>query len=145
MSLFDKQRAYYNKISTYLSTQCPPNEPLRGAMLGTQARTFSNDFYAIGVTDNYLIVQKLTKKQEPVGPSLLLQPIDILNAALWGHGGGFREWWAAHSEFQIRFETRDYHYKLLVLGGKTMAKAMGQDFIDGIEAVANWLANARMQ
>ena len=60
-----------------------------------------------------------------------------------GEGGGFREWLATNSEFQLRFTTTSGDkYKIMALGGWSMAKMLGQEYIDGLEHVAAWLQRA---
>lgn len=51
---------------------------------------------------------------------------------------------ATNSEFQLRFTTTsgDKH-KIMALGGWSMAKMLGQDYIDGLEADGEWLARCQ--
>jgi len=144
MGLFDKQQQFFAAIHAYMASLCPPEDPLVGAFMGSQSSAFSNKFYAVGVTHHFMVLQPLSRKQQPEGPPTWIRPTDIANAALWGQGGGFREWIATNSEYQLRFTLHSGDkYKIMAMGGWTMAKAMGDSYIQGLEAVADWLARAR--
>ncbi len=144
MSLFDKQREFYAATRQYLAGLCPPDDPLVGSFVGAHAKTFSSTLYAVGVTRGLLVLQPLTKRQQPDGAPRWFRPGDITNAAVWGQGGGWREWLAKNSEFELRFQTSaGDHFKIMAVGGWTMAKAMGEGYEEGLMAVAQWLADAR--
>lgn len=144
MNPFEQQRERYAANRQYLAGLCRPDDSLVGAFIGAHAKTFGNQLFAVGVTRHSLVLQPLTKRQQPDGAPVWLRPNDITNAAIWGHGGGWREWLAKNSEAELRFQTTGgEHYKILALGGWTMAKAMGDGYEAGIDAVAQWLADAR--
>ncbi|MDO8363820.1 MAG: hypothetical protein Q7V88_13045 [Actinomycetota bacterium] len=144
MSLFDKQQQFFEALHQQMQALCPPDDPLVGAFIGTQSKAFSNQLFGVGVTRNLLVLQPLDRKQQPDGAPVWLRPGDITNAAIWGQGGGFREWIAADSEYQLRFSTANGDkYKIMAMGGWTMAKAMGDKYIQGLEAVADWLARCQ--
>lgn len=143
MGMFEKSREYFLAILQYMRGLCPPEDPLLGAFTGTQSSAFSNKFYAVGVTSYWLVLQPLNRKQQPEGAPIWLRPTDITGATVWGEGGGFREWLATNSEFQLRFTTTSGDkYKIMALGGWSMAKMLGQEYIDGLEHVAAWLQRA---
>lgn len=111
-----------------------------GAMLGTHSTSFSNQTYAVAVSQGLLALQALDKKLQPSKPLAWLRPSDITSATIWGEGGGLHKWLATNSEFQLRFTTTGGDkYKIMALGGWSMAKMMGQEYIDGLEAVGAWL------
>jgi hypothetical protein len=144
MNPFEKQRQLFAANRQYLAGLCRPDDPLVGAFMGGHAKGFKVTLYAVGVTRHFMVLQALTKKQEPDGPPMWLRPGDITNAALWGHGGGFREWFAENSEYELRFQTTSGdHYKISAMGGATMSRAMGEGYEEGMLAVAQWLAEAR--
>ncbi len=143
MSLFDKQRALYEAVRSQMDSSCPAGEPLVGAIISAAAKFFGNDLYGVGVTADRLMLQPLDKKQRAIGEPTWLTRAEILNCAIWGHGGGVTEWLAHNSEYELRFQTATDHYKLLALGGRTMARAMGNDYLNGLGAVAGWLASCQ--
>ena len=143
MSLFDKQRELYDEVRAHLVTLCPADEPLLGAVVSARAKRFGADLFGIGITAERLVLQPLDKRQRPRGePGWVTKP-EIVNCAIWGKGGGFREWWAEDSEFQLRFQTATEHYKFMAVGGWTMAKAMGDDYIAGLEVFAQYLQSCQ--
>jgi hypothetical protein len=138
--MVERAQECFKAIHVHMQQLCPPDDPLVGAFTGNQSTSFSNKSYAVGVTSYWLVLQPLSRKQAPKGAPIWLSPNDIANITLWGHGGGFREWMATNSEFQLRFTTTSGDkYKIMALGGRSMAKMLGQDYIDGLEAVATWL------
>lgn len=144
MSPFERQRELYAANRQYLAGMCRPDDSLVGAFVGAHAKTFSSTIYAVGVTRTAMVLQPLDKKQQPVGAPTWYRPGDITNAALWGHGGGWREFLARNSEFELRFQTTaGEHFKIMAVGGWVMAKAMGDGYEEGMLAVAEWLAAAR--
>ena len=144
MNPFERQRELFAATRQYLAGQCRPDDPLVGAFVGSHAKTFSATIYAVGVTRSAMVMQQLDKKQQPVGGPVWYRPSDITNAALWGQGGGWREFLARNSEFELRFQTTaGEHFKVTAVGGWLMAKAMGDGYEQGMMAVAEWLAAAR--
>jgi len=143
MGLRESQHEYYRNVGMYMASKCPPNEPLLGVMVTSHSSAFSSQIYGVGVTPTYLMMQKINKKQEPDGEPVYLQRGDIIRCALWGHGGGMREFLAPDSEYELRFQTATMKYKLAAWGGWTMAKLMGDEYMQGMNAVANWLASCQ--
>lgn len=144
MNPFERQRELFAATRQYLAGLCRPDDPLVGAFVGSHAKTFSATIYAVGVTRTAMVMQQLDKKQQPVGGPVWYRPSDITNAALWGQGGGWREFLARNSEFELRFQTTaGEHFKVTAVGGWLMAKAMGDGYEQGMMAVAEWLAAAR--
>lgn len=144
MNPFERQRELFAATRQYLAGLCRPDDPLVGAFVGSHAKTFSATIYAVGVTRSAMVMQQLDKKQQPVGGPVWYRPSDITNAALWGQGGGWREFLARNSEFELRFQTTaGEHFKVTAVGGWLVAKAMGEGYEQGMMAVAEWLAAAR--
>ena len=144
MGIFDKQHEAFAAIAAYMRGAFPADDPMLGAMIGSHSTSFSQQTYALAVSSRLLAMQALDRKLQPSKPLAWLQPHDITSATIWGEGGGFREWLATDSEFQLRFTTASGgKYKIMALGGWSMAKMMGQDYIDGLEAVGAWLDRAR--
>ena len=143
MSLFSKQREYYDRLRAMLDDLCPPEEPLVGAIVTTNTKFLKSELYAVGVTPQRLVLQPLDRRQEPKGDPVWVTKGEIVNCAIWGEGGGFREWIADDSEFQLRFQTADEHYKFGVVGGLTMSKAMGDDYLAGIDALVTFLQSCQ--
>jgi hypothetical protein len=144
MSLFSKQREYYERLRAQLDALCPPEEPLLGAVIAANKRFLQSELFGVGVTPQRMVLQPLDKRQQPKGEPRWITKADIVNCAIWGEGGGFREWIADDSEFELRFETATEHYKFGVVGGWTMSKAMGDDYLAGIDAVVAFLQSSRL-
>ncbi|MDP2290745.1 MAG: hypothetical protein Q8M22_06115 [Actinomycetota bacterium] len=144
MGMFDSQQRAFGAVHGYMQSLFPPEDPMVGAFLGNQSKTFSNQMYAVAVSTHLMAIQPLDRKMQPSAPVTWLRAVDITAAAIWGEGGGFREWMAQNSEFELRFTTAaGEKYKILALGGWTMSKMMGEQYILGLQAVADWLARAR--
>lgn len=69
MGMFERSQQYFKAIHLYMQQLCPPDDALVGAFTGTQSTSFSNKFYAVGVTSYWLVLQPLNRKQEPQGES----------------------------------------------------------------------------
>lgn len=64
-----------------------PGEELRGACVASQQSTFRGWMVAIVVTDDRLVLQKLTRKFDPDGEPTVLTPERIRDAKLVGGSG----------------------------------------------------------
>ncbi len=145
MGLFS---ANWEKMSALLAAELEPHlepgEPLVGVVHANQPKTFSATLYAVGVTPSRLILLPLDKKAKANGAPISITPAQITNSAIWGWGGGVREFLAANSDQQIRFETATDKYKLMVLGGNIIEDALsGETQRRGLDALAEFLIAAR--
>lgn len=120
-------------------------ETLRGIALATQRKTFSARMVALGVTDQRLIVQPLTRRSEPDGTPTSLT-LDEVRSAWTGAAGS--EWW--NSEIQLIDAALTMRLKLhdgtkltldLMRGGEGFLGRMGGGAAqeEGVEALADWL------
>jgi hypothetical protein len=76
-----------SKLRPVAESLLAPGEELRGACVATQQTTFKGWMVAIVVTDDRLVLQKLTRKSEPDGEPLALTRADIASASTGGGGG----------------------------------------------------------
>ena len=63
----DKQAETATRLRAVIDPQVPAGETLRGAVYATKPSTFSAKLYAVGVTDQHLLVQEIDRKWKPVG------------------------------------------------------------------------------
>ena len=74
------------KLIPILEQGLEHGETLAGACVASQVKTFKGGMVGIGVTEQRLIVQPLTRKFEPDGEALSLPPERIAEASAEGAG-----------------------------------------------------------
>jgi len=120
-------------------------ETLRGVVLATHRKTFSARMVALGVTDQRLIVQPLTRRSEPDGAPMSLTLDDVRSA--WAGAAG-SEWWNA--EYQLVDAALTLRLRLhdgtkltldLMRGGDGFLGRLGGGAAqeEGVQALAAWL------
>jgi hypothetical protein len=140
--MFEKNNAEVNRrVRAVLEPALVPGEQLRGAIHATKKSAFSGKVFAVGLADDRLILVELDRKFEAKGPPVTVRREDITKASIDGWGGGFGHFMAADAP-EIRFDTDDDKYKLLVVGGMTGEKLMGEDYSRGLEAICEFIASA---
>lgn len=125
-----------------LETALVPGEVLHGAMHATKKSSFSGKVFAVGVTDGRLILVELDRKFEPKSAPISLQPAEITKASIDGWGGGASHFLSSGVMPEIRFDTANEKYKLLVVGGITGETLMGDDYSAGLEAICRFIIDA---
>ncbi|MFN8111854.1 MAG: hypothetical protein U0R51_01510 [Solirubrobacterales bacterium] len=76
-----------SKLRPVAESLLGPGEELRGTCVATQQKTFKGWMVAIVITDDRLVLQKLTRKFEADGEPLSLTRADIASASTGGGGG----------------------------------------------------------
>ena len=118
-------------------------EPLVGIVHATQAKTFSADMFAVGVTPDRLVIVPVGRKLERDGEPISVRREDIRSASVWGHGGSIRDLLSMTADQQLRFETADRKFKLGVLGGTLLEDALsGPTQRSGLEELITFLVSA---
>ena len=128
-----------------------PGEELRAVTAAVHQKTFSGQQYAIGVTDQRLLLQPVDRHIEAKGDPILVTPESIDSVKLDGAGDG---WWTAPlavldaSAVTLDLRLRDGNkLKLMMMrGGSGIMGSLsgGQGQSAGVVALAEWLSrNAR--
>ena len=63
----DKQAEAAKMIRAVIEPSVPAGETLRGAVYANKKSSFSAKLYAIGVTDQHLLIQPIDRKWKPEG------------------------------------------------------------------------------
>jgi hypothetical protein len=133
--------------SATLAPLLAPGEMLRGVSAATHQKTFSGQLYAVGVTDQRLILQPVGRHIEAKGDPLIVTAGTIDQFKLDGAGDG---WWTAPmavldaSALTLDLRIRDgQKLKLMMMrGGSGMMGSLGggESQQQGVLALAQWLA-----
>ena len=144
MGMADKQRAIYEQLGNHMKAQLVPGETLKGVITANQQKTFSANFYAIGTTDQRLILQPVTKKWQPDGEAISVHRGDITSSSVWGKGGGFKTWASMSAGQELRFEANGTKWKFMALGGNLLEDLLANDEqVDGLDHVVEFLLSAQ--
>jgi hypothetical protein len=136
----DKQAETGTRLRAVIDPQVPAGERLRGAVYATKPSTFSAKLFAVGVTDQHLLVQEIDRKWKPVGAALVATSGEIKVGNIFSEGA---KWSLSDKDQQIRFEAKGQEFKLMVLGGTLLENALaGGDQVDGLQALAAFLRTA---
>jgi hypothetical protein len=132
------------RLRTQLEPYLAPDERLIGAVHANEPKTFSAKLYAIGVTPDRLIVLPVSRKMEAAGAPQTITRTDISASSVWGWGGTVGEFLSANSGQQIRIETPQGKYKLMVLGGNMLENSLaGDDHLRGLDALVEFVLSAK--
>ena len=135
-------------VGSQLDARLEPGEVLRGVVAATQQKTFSGSLYAIGVTDRRLLLQQLDRKAQAKGEPVSVTPETIEELDLDGARG---DWWTAPAaildatSLTLRLRLRDGEKVKLTMmrGGGWLLGGESQG--DGVAALGEWLASARLR
>jgi hypothetical protein len=136
----DKQVEAATRLRAVIDPQVPADETLRGAVYATKPSTFSAKLYAVGVTDQHLLVQEIDRKWKPVGAAMVATAGEIKVGNIFSDGA---KWSLSDKDQEIRFEAKGQDYKLMVLGGTLLENALaGGEQVDGLQALVAFLRTA---
>jgi hypothetical protein len=141
----DNQAKVGELLTSCVTPHLEPGEQYRGAVHATQAKTFSAEAFAVGVTDRRLVVVPLDKKMRPSGePVVSIRPGDIQSSSVWGWEGGARNFLSMSSGNEIRVEANGRKYKWMTLGGTMLENALAGDAqLDGLAALVDFIRAAQ--
>ena len=113
-----------------IEAQLQPGETLLGIAAANHAKTFSGQLYAIGATDQRLILQPVDRHIQPKGAPLVLAPGALDAAKIDGAGGG---WFTAPSAIldvaavtlEIRIRGGDKMKLMMMNGGSGIMGSLG--------------------
>ena len=136
----DKQAETATRLRAVIDPQVPAGETLRGAVYATKPSTFSAKLYAVGVTDQHLLIQEVDRKWKPVGTASVATAGEIKVGNIFSEGA---KWSLSDKDQEIRFEAKGQDFKLMVLGGTLFENALaGGEQIDGLQALVTFLRTA---
>jgi hypothetical protein len=135
--LSDKQIETATRLRARLEPSVSGGETLRGAVYATKRSTFSNKLYAVGVTEQHLLMQEVDRKWNPVGEPIVATTGEVKVGNIFSEGA---KWSLTDKDLEIRFEAKGQDYRLSVLGGTMLEDALaGSEQLDGLQALAAFL------
>ena len=136
----DKQAEASKLIRAAIEPSVPPGETLRGAVYANKKSSFSAKLYAIGVTDQHLLIQQVDRKWKPVGAPVVATAGDLKVGNIFSDGA---KWTLTDKDQEIRFEAKGQDYKLFVVGGNMLENTLaGSGQVDGLGALVAFLRTA---
>ena len=136
----DKQAEAAALIRAVIEPSVPAGETLRGAVYANKKSSFSAKLFAIGVTDQHIIVQPVDRKWKPEGAPVVATADELQVGNIFSDGA---MWSLSDKDQEIRFKARGEDYKLLVLGGTMLENSLaGSDQVDGLGALVAFLRTA---
>ena len=139
--MFEKNNAEAaRRVRAAIEPALAPGEELLGAIQATRKSSFSGKVFAVGATPERLILVELDRKMEPKSAAISVRHADITKSSIDGWGGGVSHFLASSVAPEIRFDTANEKYKLLVVGGMTGDALLGNDYMAGLDAVCTFIA-----
>lgn len=136
----DKQAEAAKLIRAVLEPSVPAGETLNGAVYANKKSSFSAKLYAIGVTDQHILIQPVDRKWKPDGAIVIATADELQVGNIFSDGA---TWTLSDKDQEIRFKAKGEDYKLLVLGGTMLENALaGGDQVDGLGALVAFLRRA---
>ncbi len=135
-----------SKLRPVVEALLESGEELRGVCVATQASLFKGRQVVLGVTDQRLLVQGMTRKFEPDGEAISLPPERIAKADVEGAGGGWMQVSAAIMDgaaVTLKLRTTDGEkLKLMLMRGTGPLGSLGggETQRQGVEALSTWFA-----
>jgi len=136
----DKQAEAAKLIRAVIEPSVPAGETLRGAVYANKKSSFSAKLYAIGVTDQHILIQPVDRKWKPDGAVVVATAAEVEVGNIFSEGA---TWTLSDKDMEIRFKAKGEDYKLLVLGGTMIEDALaGSGQVDGLGALVGFLRTA---
>jgi len=143
MGLFDGRAAQasvrYRELVTPLLR---PGEELLGTLQANEKSSFSYKGWVVGVTPDRLIMVPVDRKLNAKSEETSVRHEDITASSVDGLGGGLKHF-ATSDLGDIRFDTPDRTWKLLIMGGGIDRVVTGEEQTDGKALLLEFLASAR--
>jgi hypothetical protein len=142
-----------SKYRPALEVQLEDGEDLRGICIASQQKgMFKGGAVALGVTDRRLLVQSLSRRGDPDGEPLSIEPAQIESAKAGPAGGGWISVDAAildHAAVRLQIRTTDGEkLKLMLMRGEGRVLGGlggGEPQRQGLEALADWFSRRSPQ
>ena len=132
------------RLREALAPSLGKGEDLVGVVQANQAKTFSAELFAVGVTPDRLLILPIDRKMKAKGDAESVTRADVRASSVWGWGGGVKEFLSMSSDREIRIETPNRTYKLMTLGGNMAENALaGDGQLSGLEALVTFLESAK--
>jgi len=140
----DKNAEAMARVRAAVEPSLVPGETLVGAMHAVQQSTFSGSMWAIGVTEQRLVLVPLDRKMTAKGPPTSVRPSEITKSSVDGSGGGIGHFAAAllKDGGDLRFDTGSKKWKFSAIGGLGGEQLLGSDYASGVNAVCQFLVDA---
>ncbi|HEY7574412.1 MAG TPA: hypothetical protein VIB08_04570 [Thermoanaerobaculia bacterium] len=140
--------ANWEELSRRLAAVVAPHlaagEELSGVVHAHQAKLFSAELWAIGVTPERLVMVPIDRRHEAAGAPLSIPRGELADCSVWGWGGGVAEFLSMTADQQIRFTAAGRKFKLMALGGNLLEDALsGPAQRQGLEALIRFLLTSR--
>ncbi len=119
-----------------------PDEPLLGVLQATQAKTFSSKLFVIGVTPERIVMVVVDRKIQAKEPPVTIRRGDIVKSSVDGFGGGMAHFLTTDLG-EIRFDTAQESYKLMIIGGGMDQMLTGEGQLNGKGRFLEFIASAR--
>jgi hypothetical protein len=120
----DKNAEAAARLRSTLGPLVPAGESLAGCVYATQQSTFSVSMYAIGVTEQHLIIQPIDRKWKLNGSPVLATRDEIDVGNLFSDGAF---WSTGAKSQQMRFTVRGEKYEFWMMGGNWVENKLGGD------------------
>lgn len=136
----DKQAEAAAMIRAVIEPSVPAGETLQGAVYANKKSSFSTKLYAIGVTEQHILIQPVDRKWKPDGPVVIATAGEVQVGNIFSEGA---TWTLSDKDMEIRFKAKGEDYKLFVLGGTMIENALaGSGQVDGLGALVGFLRTA---
>ena len=128
-----------------LQPHLAPGETLIGALHATQAKTFSAQVFAVGVTPDRVLLLPVNRKMVSNGQApIVVTREDIRSSSVWGWGGTAADFVSASAGQQVRIETGSAKFKLMAVGGSPIENTVaGVGQLRGLDALVEFVLSAR--
>jgi hypothetical protein len=139
------------RLRPRLESLLAPGDALEGICAASRQKgLFSGGAVALGVTDRRLLVQPLSRRGDPEGEAVELEPGDIAEAKAEGAGGGWAQVGAAiMDEHAVKLTLKTSageKLKLMLMraegDGLMAALGGGEGQRRGVEALGRWFERA---
>jgi hypothetical protein len=136
----DKQSEAATRLIAIVEPLVPAGDTLAGCVHATKRGRMSAKLFAVGVTDQHLILQEVDRKWSPNGQAVIAASSEIEVGNIFSEGARFS---LGDKDQEIRFTAGGEDYKLMVLGGTLFENALaGGEQVDGLQALVTFLRSA---
>jgi hypothetical protein len=142
----NKQEEAHRKLQEIVEAETPPGDTLMGAIHASTQSTFSVKFFAVGATDQHLLIVPLDKRHRRTDePAIVLRPDELEVDTVFENQKGVKGALSLSERgSELRFSARGKKYKFQSMGGTMIQNSLtsgGQ--IEGLTAVVDFLRAAR--